>query len=96
MGDGAAVEWCDIAGDPNLVKEISKDLDTVRHSIHVVDQHGKLQVGADAIAALWRQTPGRRWLASIISAPLLRPIANWLYNRFADWLFAWNRRNGRW
>ena len=93
---GVAAEWCDIAATPAAAKEIDAGLDTVRHSLHVVDEHGRLAVGADAFAALWRATPGRRWLARLISAPVVRPIARWLYDRFADRLFAWNRRNGRW
>jgi hypothetical protein len=32
----------------------------------------------------------------ILGAPVLRPIARFAYDRFADGLFAWNRWMGRW
>jgi predicted DCC family thiol-disulfide oxidoreductase YuxK len=89
-------DWKDIAGDNNLVCEIGADLDTVRHSLHVRDETGAVFVGADAIARLMLETPGQAWLGRLMMWRPLRPVSRWLYDRFADQLFAWNKRHGRW
>ena len=96
-----AVAWKDIATDKglvdnNLVCEIGAELDKVRHSLHVRDEMGAVFVGADAVARLMLETPGQAWLGRLLMTPALRPIARWLYDRFADRLYAWNRKHGRW
>lgn len=88
--------WKDIAADANLVCEIGADLNKVRHSLHVRDETGAIHVGADAIARLMLETPGQIWLGRLMMWRPLRPVSRWLYDRFADQLFAWNRRHGRW
>jgi len=88
--------WKDIAVDNNLVCEIGAELDTVRHSLHVRDETGRVFVGADAIARLMIETPGQIWLGRLLMWRPFRPISRWLYDRFADQLFAWNQRHGRW
>ena len=57
---------------------------------------GRLLVGADVAVAVWSMTPGRRWLGWLVGLPGIRQIARWGYTRFADRLFAWNKRAGRW
>lgn len=91
-----AIQWCDIAATPEAATEIDKSVDQIRHSLHMVDQDGKLLVGADVAIAIWSMTPGRRWLGWLIGLPGLRQIARWSYDRFADRLFARNIREGRW
>lgn len=92
----ADTAWKDIAADNELVCEIGADLDKVRHSLHVRDETGIVHVGADAIARLMQETPGQKWLGRLMMWRPLRPASRWLYDRFADQLFAWNRRHGRW
>nr|WP_298682108.1 DUF393 domain-containing protein [uncultured Dongia sp.] len=88
--------WKDIAQDENLVCEIGADLNKVRHSLHVRDEMGEVFIGADAIAKLMLDTPGQKWLGRVMMWEGMRPVSRWLYDRFADQLFAWNRRHGRW
>ena len=57
---------------------------------------GRLIVGADVAIAIWKATPGEDWLASLFGNPLMLPVTRFAYDRFADVLFAWNRRKGRW
>jgi predicted DCC family thiol-disulfide oxidoreductase YuxK len=92
----ATIQWCDIAATPDAAQEIDKSVDQVRHSLHMVDDQGRLLVGADVAIAVWAMTPGRRWLGWLVGLPVLRQMARWGYNRFADRLFAWNKRHGRW
>jgi predicted DCC family thiol-disulfide oxidoreductase YuxK len=90
------IQWCDIAATPEAAAEIDKSIDQVRHSLHMVDEDGRLLVGADVAIAVWSMTPGRRWLGWLVGLRGIRQVARWGYNRFADRLFAWNKRAGRW
>ena len=90
------IAWCDIAQTPEAAAEVDRSVDQIRHSLHMVDGEGRLLVGADVAIAIWKITPGRRWLGWLVGLPGIRQIARWGYNRFADRLFAWNKRQGRW
>jgi predicted DCC family thiol-disulfide oxidoreductase YuxK len=50
----------------------------------------------DALARLGLRTPGDAWLGRLVGLPVIRPIARVVYDRFADLLYAWNRRKGHW
>nr|GAJ31100.1 hypothetical protein BDOA9_0102740 [Bradyrhizobium sp. DOA9] len=53
-------------------------------------------VGADVAIALWRLTQGEGWLAAPSGNRVALPVTRFVYDRFADLLFAWNRWSGRW
>jgi predicted DCC family thiol-disulfide oxidoreductase YuxK len=91
-----AIDWTDMTSAPDALKADGLTLDHVRSHIYARDASGKLHRGADALAALWSATPRRRWLGRLISLPLVRPLARMSYDWFADRLYAWNRRHGRW
>jgi len=57
---------------------------------------GRLIVGADVAIAIWRVTKGEGWLASLFGNPAMPPVTRFAYDRFADVLFACDRRKGRW
>jgi predicted DCC family thiol-disulfide oxidoreductase YuxK len=88
--------WVDIALQPGVTAQIDATPDAVRHSLHVTDTAGRVYIGADALAVLWRHTPRLRWLAALICLPGVRTLARFAYNRFADGLFRWNVRRGHW
>jgi predicted DCC family thiol-disulfide oxidoreductase YuxK len=71
-------------------------LDDIRRRLHAADQAGRLIVGADVAVATWRVTPGESWLATLLGNPVMLPITRVVYDRFADLLFAWNKRKRRW
>ena len=96
QGGDCAVAWIDVTRDPEALQGEGIGVDAVRRHLYARDNAGRLYRGADAFALLWRATPGRRWLGRLIGLPILRPIARLAYDRFADLLYAWNRRNGRW
>jgi predicted DCC family thiol-disulfide oxidoreductase YuxK len=60
--------------------------------LHATDEAGKLIVGADVTIAIWRVTPGEGFLATLFGNPLMLPVTRFAYDRFADLLFAWNKR----
>lgn len=95
-GSATDVEWCDINGEPEALRWCGADVNDVRRKLYVVDATGQVHIGIAAFVALWRRTPGQRWLARLVSFPGLAALARWSYDGFAAWLYAWNRRKGRW
>jgi predicted DCC family thiol-disulfide oxidoreductase YuxK len=88
--------FTDMSSAPTALAGENLTLDHVRRHLYARDSAGRLHRGADAIALLWRATPGRRWLGHFISLPGIRLVARVGYDWFADRLYAWNRRHGRW
>jgi predicted DCC family thiol-disulfide oxidoreductase YuxK len=95
-GAGNAADWRDINDDPNALRFCGAEVNDVRRKLYVLDDAGNVHIGAAAFAALWRATPGQRWLGRLLSLPPLAAAARWSYDAFAALLYAWNRRQGRW
>jgi predicted DCC family thiol-disulfide oxidoreductase YuxK len=90
------IEFRDINLEPDALARFGADVDDVRRRLHAVDAGGRLLVGADCAIAIWRATPGDAWLGQLLGAPAIRPLTRFGYDRFADLLYAWNRRKGHW
>jgi predicted DCC family thiol-disulfide oxidoreductase YuxK len=54
--------------------------DEAARRLHVVED-GRLLAGVDAFRALWRATPGFRWLATVAGWPGVRQVAGVVYDR---------------
>jgi predicted DCC family thiol-disulfide oxidoreductase YuxK len=91
-----AVEFRDINLEPDALARFGAGLEDIRRRLHAVNGAGRLLTGADVAVAVWRMTPGQGWLAAVFGNPLMLPLARFGYDRFADALYAWNRRKGRW
>ena len=91
-----AVEFRDINEQPEALARYGATLDDIRRRLHATDESGRLIVGADVAVALWRITPGEGWLAALFGNRVMLPFTRFFYDRFADVLFAWNMRKGRW
>jgi predicted DCC family thiol-disulfide oxidoreductase YuxK len=91
-----AVAFRDINLEPDALEQFGASLADIRRRLHATDQAGRLIVGADVAIALWRLTPGERWLAGLLGNPVTLPITRFAYDRFADGLYAWNLRRGHW
>jgi len=90
------VEFRDINLEPEALAGYGASLEDVRRRLHAIDAGGRLLVGADVAIAVWAVTPGEKWLARLLGNPVVRPMACFGYDRFADILYAWNRRKGHW
>lgn len=90
------IEFKDINEQPDALSRYGATLDDIRRRLHATDEAGRLIVGADVAVALWRITPGQGWLAALFGNSVTLPFTRFFYDRFADLLFAWNRRHGRW
>jgi predicted DCC family thiol-disulfide oxidoreductase YuxK len=90
------IDFRDINLEPDALSRFGAGLEDVRRRLHAVDAGGQLHVGADCAMAIWQLTPGDGWLAQLVALPPIRPVARVVYDRFADLLYAWNRRKGYW
>lgn len=88
--------WTDVTCHAEALDRAGLSLEQVRRHLYVRDAGGTLHRGADAFAVLWRATPGLRWLRTLITLPGLRTVARISYDWFADRLYNWNKRHGRW
>lgn len=86
----------DINFEPGALSAFGASLEDIRRRLHATDSEGRLLVGADVAIAVWRLTPGEGWLASLFGNVATLPLTRIAYDRFADLLYAWNRRKGRW
>jgi predicted DCC family thiol-disulfide oxidoreductase YuxK len=93
---GGGIAFKDINEQPDALAQYAATLDDVRRRLHATDEAGRLIVGADVAIAIWRATPGEGWIATLVGHPMMLPVTRFAYDRFADLLFAWNRRRGRW
>jgi predicted DCC family thiol-disulfide oxidoreductase YuxK len=91
-----AIEFRDINLEPNALAEYHAGVEDVRRRLHAVDAEGRIYVGIVCAIEIWRRTPGDNWLARVIDLPVIRQIAGFGYDRFADLLYAWNRWNRHW
>ena len=91
-----AIEFRDINLEPDALARFGAGVEDIRRRLHAVDATGRLHVGADCAIEIWLRTPGDAWLGRALGLPVIRHIARFAYNRFADLLYAWNRWKGRW
>ncbi|MGX7874148.1 thiol-disulfide oxidoreductase DCC family protein [Mesorhizobium sp. ORM6] len=90
------IEFRDINFEPEALSAFGASLEDIRRRLHATDAGGRLLVGADVAIAVWRMTPGEGWLAGLSGNRLMLPLTRFAYDRFADLLYVWNRRKGRW
>ena len=93
MGD---IEWVDVDQQQKRVDDVHQSIEYVRERLHVIDEHGRVCVGVDAFAVLWRHSEKERWKARLITLPVINALAQWGYNLFARGLYRWNRNKGHW
>lgn len=86
----------DINLEPDALKAYGATLEDIRRRLPALDGDGTLIFGADVAIAIWRLTPGEGWLAALLGNALMRPVSRFIYDRFADGLYAWNRHKRHW
>jgi len=90
-----AIEFRDINDEPDALAAHGAGVEDVRRRLHGT-VGSQLYVGADCAAEIWLRTPGDAWLGKLAKRPIIRPLARFAYDRFADLLYGWNRRKGHW
>ena len=94
--EAGSIEFRDINLAPEALAAHDASLEDIRRRLHATDEAGRLIVGADVAIEIRRVTPGEHWLATLLGNPVIRPVTRLVYDRFADLLYAWNRRKGHW
>lgn len=90
------IAFRDINPEPDALAGHGATLEDIRRRLHGTDEAGKLVTGADVAIEIWRRTPGEAWLSSLFGNRVMLPLSRFGYDRFADLLYAWNRRKGHW
>ncbi len=91
-----AIEFRDINLEPDVLANVGATIEDIRRRLHGRDATGAVFVGIDCVIAIARRTPGMVLMARCLSLPVIKQIAGFSYDRFADLLYAWNRRRGHW
>jgi predicted DCC family thiol-disulfide oxidoreductase YuxK len=91
-----AIEFRDINLEPDVLAAQGASIEAIRRRLHGRDADGTLFAGIDCVAAIWVRTPGTMRAGRLLGLPVVRPIAGFGYDRFADALYAWNRWMQHW
>ena len=81
-------DWLDIATDPAGLTDLDVSQADALRRLHARDSFGNIYVGVAAFIAIWHGLNYWRYLAMMINLPLLRPVAAFAYDRFADYRFS--------
>ena len=69
------------------------DKEDAKKSLHVYHDE-TVYTGVNAFIVLWREIPRYKWLSTLVSYPMIYPIANIIYdNLLAPILYRINRKN---
>ncbi len=55
----------------------------LQRRLYLKSANGQILSGVAALTRLWAQTPGYQWLSKVVSLPIVRPIAEGLYDHIA-------------
>ena len=80
--------WADIAHNPSALHALNISQADALRRLHGVDEKGQVSVGVDAFVMIWQQLSYWRMLGFVVSLPVIRQLAGWAYNRFADYRFS--------
>lgn len=80
----------DDLNDNDRLNRWNIDADTAARRLHVM-KDGDLLTGIPAFIALWQQMPRYRWLARVVSLPVVFRLANWVYDLvLAPAIYRWH------
>lgn len=81
-------DWVDITQTPLPFTSRGYAVQDGLKVLHVEDDTGEMQLGVKAFAVIWRKLP-RAWplLAHLLNVPLILPLAEATYSRFAAWRY---------
>jgi len=79
--------WVDITKTPGELDKFEIKLSDGLRLMHVADSNGNIFTGVDAFIIMWKQIKYWKILGLFVSLPIVKQIANLLYQYFADWRF---------
>lgn len=93
---GGKASWNDIHDNPELVKDLDKNIEQARETLHVINGDRQVKSGIDAFIAIWQVSSSDVWKAKLLSIPIIHGFASIGYRVFARLLYRWNRTVGNW
>jgi len=81
------IRWVDITREPAALEAHGIAYQDAMERLHVRDKDGRMLVGMPAFVALWRQLPGYRVLASVVTRLRLVGLLDRVYSAFAAWRY---------
>ncbi|MEO1191599.1 MAG: DUF393 domain-containing protein [Pseudomonadota bacterium] len=88
--------WSDIMAEPERLDALGVTLEQAEERLIAQDADGKVLIGIDAFAAIWRRLPGYGWAAWLITRPGIYGLSKLSYNHAVAPLIAgWSRRRRR-
>lgn len=79
--------WVDISSTPEPLNKLGYTQEDGMRLLHAQDNDGTIQIGVAAFICIWKKLPYWRILAPIASAPIISPILDACYLKFANWRF---------
>jgi predicted DCC family thiol-disulfide oxidoreductase YuxK len=79
--------WVDITKTPGELDKFEIKLSDGLRLMHVADSNDNIFTGVDAFIIMWKQIKYWKFLGLFVSLPIVKQIANLLYQYFADWRF---------
>ena len=94
--DDAPLDWVDISARPDALRTHGIDGEGAKKRLYAETPDGRLVAGVEAFARLWERLPRYRRLGRLARRPLVRPVAELVYERIlAPGLYRYNRRRDR-
>lgn len=79
--DDAALTWVDVSVEPQALAAHGIDVAGAKRRLHAKQADGDLVAGVEAFAQLWERLPRYRWLSRLSRVPVVRPLAEVVYER---------------
>lgn len=83
-----AVDWRDIAAEPEALDGHGITLDQAMRRFHALDREGRMRTGVDAFAMVWAELPVWRHLGRVVRLLGLVPVLEVAYRWYARRRFA--------
>ncbi len=91
-----SLDWSDIMAEPQRLAALGITLEQAERRLIARDEQGRVLVGVDAFAEIWRRLPGYGWAAWLITRPGIHWLAAIAYDHgLARIISAWSRRRRR-
>jgi uncharacterized protein (TIGR01777 family) len=91
-----SLKFIDAIRHPDGLTECGLRLDHLERRVYLKDSDGRILSGLPALLQLWARLPGYRWLARIVSLPLLRGVVAVGYDHLlAPSVVRWGRAKMR-
>ena len=84
-------QWIDVAANPSAMNDYKITQATALLYLHAIDEDGRIYVGSDAFAIIWKNLPKWRLLGQMISLPIIRNLTKVIYTAFAKYRFKNNK-----